>query len=243
MSGPNVVIVVPWRDRGDEHRRANFMHVMNWLLDADIGEVLVCDDGRDRGPFNRSAAYNAGRNHRPAAKAYIWHEADMVVPHIQLAEAVRMSKAFTGLVVPFHTYSYLSEADSARVLDGTPLRSVGPAEYEMAQGRAVGAVGVTSDVTMRAVGGWDETFEGWGFDDRAMARAFQVCCRATRYAPGYGHHLWHPPAWSRDDPSFRGGSEGISYDEQAATAANKTRFDRYLAARSPDQIRALTTRR
>jgi hypothetical protein len=235
----NVVVVIPWRSKGDAYREANFQHVLDYLINADVGEVLVCDDGATRGPFNRSAAYNAGRRHRPDADCYVWHEADMIVPVPQLRAAVRLATASPGLVVPFNTYAYLSKAGAAEVLEGaSPFGAV--AEYKMGDGRSVGAVGVTSSATLTAVGQWDEKFKGWGYDDRAMCRAFQVATgRDTRYAPGYGFHLWHPPAWEADG-TFRGGTVGVPLDERQATEANKRRLARYKSARTPEQIRALT---
>lgn len=233
------VIVMPWRDRGDLTRKANFDYVLNRLLDLDAGEVLVCDDGNTTGPFNRSAAYNAGRGHRPDAEVYIWHEADMIVPRAQLEAAVASALEAPGLVVPFTTYAYLSEPASAAVLAGEHTHASIP-EFTMPDGRSVGAVGVTSAATMDAVGRWDQRFTGWGYDDRAMARAFEVCCGPVRFTPGYGTHLWHSPGWEAGG-KFYGGSEGLTLDERNATEANRRRYTRYKQARSPEQIRALTS--
>jgi len=45
-----------------------------------------------------------------------------------------------------------------------------------------------------AVGGFDEAFKGWGFEDNAFFRALEVCY--GRYTPVNGKvfHLWHPPS-------------------------------------------------
>lgn len=236
---PSVVVVIPWRDKGDPHRKANFDLVLDRLLDLDIGEVLVCDDGQTSGPFNRSAAYNAGRRHRPKADVYVWHEADMLVSATQLRSAIGLAAREPGLVVPFNTYAYLSETSTAQVLDGHPVTAL-PVDYVMNDGRSVGAVGVTSTATMQAVGQWDERFIGWGYDDRAMCQAFHIATgHDTRYCPGYGFHLYHEPGWAAGD-RFYGGAENIAMDEQQATEANKRRLQRYREARTPDQIRALT---
>lgn len=233
-----VVIVVPWRDKGDPDRRANLNVVIDRLDDLHIGEVCVVGDGRT-GPFNRSAAYNAGRAKHPDASAYVWHEADMLVPRRQLVDGINLALATHTLVVPFLEYAYIAAIDTPRVRDQTlPLSLVKP-ERVMADGRSVGAVGITSRVAMDAVGRWDEQFSGWGYDDRAMARAFEVACGPLRFIPGTGWHLYHTPGWQAGG-SFRGGARRVSAEERRATAANRRRYDRYVKADTAEAIRALT---
>lgn len=237
------VIVVPFRDKGtDPHRKPNAEHVIEYLSNLGLGEILLIDDGRGGSqPFNRSAAYNRGRDRRPDADVYVWHEADMIVPPDQLRDGILLAAAAPGLVVPFTTYLYLSQTDSAMVKhSGRPLSACNP-EYAMADGRSVGAVGITSAQTMLRVGHWDERFEGWGYDDRAMAHAFNVVSGPIRYIDGPAHHLYHRPGWSISDP-FRGGAD-IPEPERAATEANRRRLRLYQNTRDIKQIRDLTAGR
>lgn len=238
-----VAVIVPWRDKGDAWRAANLATVLNHLEVADLGDVEVYSDGRDGcAPFNRSAAYNRGYADRGDADVFIFHEADMLIPPAQLRTAVELAADDAGLVVPFDTYRYLSPLDTRAVRAGTyPYLSAVP-ESVMSNGRSNGAVNVVSAATMRAVGCWDECFEGWGFDDRAMARAFEVATsNPTRYVPGPGVHLWHKPGWSVES-RFRGGSD-VPVHEHLATVRNECRYRRYREAMTPDAIRALTAGR
>lgn len=241
----NTVVIVPFRDKGTGYsvtRRANLSAVLEHLTAARLGDVMIVGDGCEGDtPFNRSAAYNQGVAMRPGPDmVFCFHEADMLVPAEQLHEAIGMAtQPRTGLVVPFSTYRYLSEADSCAVRQGADPNSF-PAMRQMVNGSAVGAVNIVSSDTMAKIGRWDETFQGWGFDDRAMARAFYVATGyATSFTAGSAVHLYHEPGWQAGG-RFAGGSPNVSEREQAATEANRLRFLRYTAAKTPERIRELT---
>ena len=166
------VILVPWRDKGDCWRTANLSAVLAHLSTMADLDVDVVDDAAS-GPFNRSRAYNRGIARHPSADVFLFHEADMLVPEAQLRQAIAWAVGRTGLIVPFDLYRYLSTETTERVRAGRDPLLATP-EYVMSDGRSNGAVNVVSAATMRAVGCWDEEFAGWGFDDRAMVRAFEV---------------------------------------------------------------------
>lgn len=236
---PEAVIIVPWRDKGDRWRSSNLSMVLCHLDLIDIAPVDIVGDGRyGSAPFNRSAAYNLGVARNPTAQVFIFYEADMLIGRSALITAIELAAESSGLVVPFSEYHYLSQSDTERVRFGRSPSSCVP-ERIMADCRSNGAVNVLSASSLRSVGRWDESFEGWGFDDRAMAVAFQVATgAATRYVSGPGVHLWHQPGWSVQS-RFRGGSH-ISPAEHAATVQNEHRFQAYRKARTPERVRALT---
>ena len=235
------VLVVPWRDRGDPARKRNLQVVCDHLYRADLGPVFMSSDGRNGdAPFNRSAAYNRAVAAHPGERVFVFNEADLLVPAEQLRAAVLMAGHRRGLVVPFEEYRYLSEPVTAAVWRGAagdpftlpPLRVMPPR-------RAVGACNVVSALSLDAVGCWDEAFEGWGWDDRAMAHGFTVATGCgTRFVPGPAVHLYHPPAWQAGT-GFAGGGQ-LPVDAQARTRANRDRYRKYLTATKPRQIQKLT---
>lgn len=239
MGDPTALIIVPWRDKGDPWRAANIGAVLDHLDRIDVAPVAVCDDNRDGvAPFNRSAAYNHGVRDNPDAAVYVFHEADMLIDASQLRRAIDDAARSPGLIVPFTTYRYLTPEDTEKVRAGANPATCVP-EYVMADCRSNGAVNVVSAVTLSAAGRYDETFEGWGFDDRAMARAFDVATgNPTRYTPGYGTHLWHTPGWSVQS-RFHGGAN-IPDREHAATVDNEKRYRLYRKAHTAQRIRELT---
>lgn len=227
------VVVVPFRDRGhDPRRRRNLDAVLSWWAN-NSWPVIVVDDGREGdAQFNRSAAYNRGAAAATSAGAdvVIYTEADMLIPHDQVAAAVEAALDAPGLVVPFATYCYLSDAETDRFRHGAAIASLRP-ESTMGNGSSMGAVNVVSMDSLTAVGGWDEGFEGNWYDDNAMERAFAVCCGPRRHIAGPALHLYHLPGWAGDH---------LTDADRAATEANRLRWERYAAATTPEQIRALT---
>lgn len=224
-STDRVVVIIPWRDRGDVDRRANLDTVTAHLTSAGFDWFTAGDD--QDGPFNRSAAYNHGREEHPA-DVYVWHEADMLVPPEQLHRGIAQALESPGLVVPFTHYQYLGKHVTRMVRDAGYAPSTFRPEWVMPDGKSIGAVGITSEATMAAVGRWDDTFSGWGYDDNAMFHAFGVCA-STSWIEGPAWHLYHEPGWT---PSSEADAE--------ATRANAARLEVYRRASTPEQIRALT---
>lgn len=226
-------IVIPFRDRGrDPLRQANMHAVLDWWQHSPW-PVHVVDDGRTGDEqFNRSAAYNRGLElvRDAAAGVVIYTESDMLVPWTQIEAGVEAAAAGLGLVVGFTSYRYLSGHDSARVRGGASPKHMVP-ESTMEGGASIGAVNIVSLDTMRAVGQWDETFEGSWYDDTAMFRAFDVAAGPTRWVAGPGWHLYHLPGWT-------GGH--LTEADKAATARNAARCELYRQASTPERIRELT---
>lgn len=222
---------IPFRDRGlDPLRQANLDYVTAYLESLDMGDVHVVTDGRSgKEPFNRSAAYNRAAT-MIHTDVITYHEADMIIPKNQLAEAISMASDSPGLVVPYWVYHYLSAFDSTLVRNGKQLPTDCDPESIMDDGRAIGAVNVLSRATIEAVGQWDEVFEGSWYDDRAMAMAFNICTQATRFIPGIGRHLYHLPGWEGDH---------LSAADKQATKRNRQRLKLYMGA-TPERIRELT---
>lgn len=229
----SAVLVVPFRDRGlDPRRAANLDAVLRWW-DGSPWPVHVVDDGRTGDEqFNRSAAYNRGIEIANAADAdvIVYTEADMLIPWAQVASAVSTAEQQAGLVVPFSEYRYLSDVDSPTVRQTLRPRDMTP-ESVMGNASSMGAVNVVSMASLAAVGCWDEAFEGNWYDDNAMERAFAVCCGERRHISGPAWHLFHLPGWAGDH---------LTDADRAATEANRLRWERYEAATTPEQIRALT---
>lgn len=231
--------VVPWRDRGlDPLRPANLKFVLAYLESLDLGPVYVVGDGREQSArFCRHIAYNDGGRQAFAdgAETICFYESDMIVPREQLVNGIAQAASAPGLVVPFTQYRYLSPEDSARVRAGEVAPAMCVPESTMENGRSIGAVNILSRTSIEAVGQWDTVPDGNGYDDNMMHRAFEVCCGPTRYSEGPGIHLFHQPAW------YGLKRAEVTEADRAATARNKARYQKYLKATTPEQIRALTT--
>lgn len=225
-------VIIPWRDKGNPRRRANLRRVLRHL-EAGGWPYYLADDGRaDDEPFGRQHAYNRGIAAQPA-DAWVFYEADMIVPHEQIEDALAAALAAPGLVVPFSVRHELDAESSIDVAAGAPPQQYPP---EASYRGSYGAVNVVSAETMRLVGQWDERLTGHWYDDTAMLYAFETATgNPVRYIDGPGWHLWHPTGYTPNcDPA------DFHPSEVEATNRNRQRCELYRTAATPERIRHLT---
>lgn len=227
-------MIIPFRDRGrDPLRVANLQRVLEHWYPYAI--PLVVDDGRTGdAQFNRSAAMNRGAALVPDAEVLIFTESDMLIDFDQIDQAVDQARQAPGLVVPFTERHEFGPLESIAIRNHTQQPAHLRATVVMPKPRRTGAINVLTPASLTAVGGYDEVFEGSWWDDRSMHIAFDLCAGPTRWVDGPSFHLFHLPGYT--------GPHRTAAD-RAATAANRARFDRYRAAKTPEDVRALTTGR
>ena len=227
-------LVIPFRDRGiDPYRPLNLEFVTDWWGRYGIWPVYIVGDGRSGDlPFNRSAAYNIAVAEHPNVDVFVFTESDVFCDTIQIAQGIDAARTRPGLVVGFSKFLEIDERDSVDVRSGGIAFDAASVTQIRGDYGSNGAINIVSRATLELVGGYDESFSSAWWDDSAMIRAFQICCGPVRYIDGPVYHLFHAS----------GGRTGAVTTEadRAATAANKQRYQRYLQAHTPDQIRALT---
>lgn len=229
----SVAVIIPFRDRGtDPLRAANLTRILEWW--AGYAETIVVSDGNTGDEqFNRHKAYNLGAQQATAdILAYV--ESDMMIDFRQMDEAITAAAENPRLVVPFTERHELSPDSSELVREHKIHPKDGRADKVKPKPRRVGAINVISRQALTMVGGWDEHFTGCWWDDRAMHRAFDVCTNPTQWIDGPAWHLWHLPGYE---------GQHLTAADIAATRANRRRYSRYERARTPEQIRKLTTPR
>lgn len=237
MGDPNQMtitsaVIIPFRSRGtDPLREANLARVLEHWAGYTKNPLVIGDGRGGDAQFNRSAAYNKGIRRRRAAEVLIFTESDMLLDYAQIDQAVELAAETPGLVVPFTQYRYLTPEDSAKVRAHEAEPADCTPESTMDNGKSIGAVNVVSRQTLNLIGQWDEGFEGNWYDDNAAQRAFELCAGPTRWVDGPAHHLYHLPGWKGDH---------LTDEDKAATARNKTRYELYRQAQTPERIRELT---
>ncbi len=225
-----MTVIIPFRDRGrDPLRQANLQRVLQHWAGWD---VHVVSDGRTGDEqFNRHKAYNLGAT-LTDSDVLVYAESDMLVNHDRITEAIKLARQSPGLVVPFTERHELNTYDSERVRAHEVQPEQCVADVVKPKPRRIGAINVISRETLHLVGQWDEQFDGNWWDDRSMHIAFDMCAGPTRWIDGPSYHLWHLPGHT---------GTHLTPEDRAATTRNRRRFERYSRARTPDQIRALTT--
>lgn len=230
---PSVEVIIPYRDRGrDPLRPANLKRVLQHWQDfhASIPVTITSDGATGDEQFNRSRAYNRGITEHPA-DVYILTESDMIIDFGQIDQAITAAHETPGLVVPFTERHEHNPETSQAIRDYRIDWRTAHADIIKPKPRRTGAINVISHQTYEMVGRYDERMAGSWWDDRSMHRAFDVCAGPTRWIDGPSHHLYHLPGYEGDH---------LTDADRAATENNRNRYQRYLRARTPDTIRALT---
>lgn len=224
-------VVTAFRDRGrDPNRPANLKRVCEHWAESPWEHIVVDDGLTGSASFNRSSAYNRALD-MTHADILVYSEADLLPPFDQIERGIEKAAAAPGLVVPFSRFMEITEADSIKVRN----HELEPHDAESHQVRgdykSIGAVNIVSRESIAAIGRWPTEYAGAWFDDDACEHAFRVCCGPTRFEDGPAFHLYHLSG---------GHGAHLTAEDKAATARNKRRYRQYLAATTPEQIRALT---
>jgi hypothetical protein len=175
-------IVVPYLAL-DEYRKRNFARVREHLLELDWPLFVASDP--TGGTFSPGLARNAGAELAlsvdPGLELLVFNDADSIVPHEQMRAAAELALAEPGLVYAYSDYLRLD-------LDGNPIAHL----------RAPGshACVALSVECFDELGGYDERFEGWGYEDLELAHRAAARWPLRRCA-GVATHYWHPPAGGR----------------------------------------------
>lgn len=183
-------ILVP-RRAGDPHRD----ELWRWLrshLERDLPDFPIVEGHDDVGAFNRSAALNRAARSAPPWTEAIVLDADTYVRPEQLRRAVTVARSSGRLTYAFDELHALTAAGTEQVLGGY-RRSWEPLKKWTRPGRLCAS---SAFVVPRAlwddVGGFDELFEGWGWEDVAFRRMATTLGGHELEVPGPAWHLWHP---------------------------------------------------
>lgn len=215
-----VVVLVPRRD-GNRERDIVWAWVRRWWREQ-FPEWELFEGHHDEGLFNRSAAVNRAAGYADWQQPHPWTvaviiDSDVIGSPELVREAVRLALDTGRMVLPFDVRHDLNQRGSQRVMAGDQrswLRWVHRTYTDMCSG-----INVLSRTLWDAVGGFDEGFVGWGFEDNAFAAACETFSgQPLLKLPGEAWHLWHPTA--------REGKRGTP-----THARNQARAQRYLEAR------------
>lgn len=229
------VVVIPFRDRGiDPRRAANLDVVQAWWFAHGFDPQIVDDGLEGSAQFNRHRAYNRAVSRNPDADVFVFTEADMLISPDSIRKACGRAIMSPGLVVPFTQYRYLSDETTARIRDlyhDEPTEKVAEwwgmdrnlpgsvfqlhPESTMDNGKSIGAVNVVSAETLRLTGGFTEMTSGNWYDDRIIEEAFAYLTNPTRFIEGPAVHLYHLPGHST------GNDDHLTDEDIAATEWNK----------------------
>lgn len=216
-----ISFLIPYRDGPGRGSLLNYVH--RALKEDWPNAEIIVSGGSPSGVFNRSAARNAAAD-QARGTVYVFVDADSIAPVDQVGLAIAAAGA-NGWAFPYDRYYSLTKEFSEAKMDagGAPL-FLGDKDYEFVfpgpdqvdrPPSVGGMVAVHRDV-FEQVGGYDERFTGWGFEDRAFALALEGLLGPASRIPGPLYHLWHP---APEEECFG----------QPNLVGNRALYDQYLA--------------
>lgn len=215
--GVRAVILVPRRE-GFAQRDATWSWVKRWWQEH-LSEYPIFEGHHDLGLFNRSAALNTASRLAGDWDVAIVIDADVICDPKHVRDAVQIAIEHGRMVVPFTVRHNLNEPGSRKIMDGEQ----GPWEGYIARNYydQHSSVVVIPRNIWDTVGGFDETFAGWGMEDTAFACAVTVLVAPLHHMEGEVWHFWHetaPEGHVRTPSANANRARGAKY--QAAMAAN-----------------------
>lgn len=136
----------------------------------------------------------------PSIDPIVFNDADSICPLKQIDEALRLAEEAPGLVFAYDLYCRLSPKATGKYLVDPPedLFEL-PVEWTMPNSGSMACVAI-SRACFEEVGGFDETYVGWGYEDLDFA---QRCNKLwpNRRVTGPVYHLWHGERNADDSPA------------------------------------------
>lgn len=210
----DVVILVPRRaDGGVRDDLWRFSRA--WWADL-FPDWLIVEGHHDEGPFNRSAAINRAADLAGPWDVAVIIDADVLPDQAAVHGAVAVARSGQP-ALGFSLRRHLTARGTREVMAGDRgdwSRHVKQDHKDSVSGAIVVGRGLWDQL-----GGFDEAFVGWGWEDVAFKLAAETLAeRPVARLHGHLWHLWHPVTPERDEkrPEF---------------IANRDRARRYRAAR------------
>jgi hypothetical protein len=181
--------------------------------------VVEADSGGGAGVFNLSQA----RNHavlQAKTRYVIVADAD-TLPDIAAVEA--SLDEFDGVTWPYMTFRHIPNS----AVDKSDLMSVQP---DRTYGQSVGGILVCPTQIYWELGGMDEKFTGWGFEDNAFEIVARTLTRAIRRMDGIVFSFNH----------FDGDPRNDAYRDMSRTNPSRIRMQLYaMCKNNPELMREL----
>jgi hypothetical protein len=175
------VVLVGWRS--SERWRTAAWAMVRAFWEAS-GYPLFVGGSTQEGPFSRAAARNEAARLAGDWDVAIVADADCLLELASVGNAVTRARAGHGLILPYRHFLKLGQAQTQRILGGHRLPRTGHDRRTL----PVGGCLVVPRAVWDRVGGYDERFAGWGYEDTS----FWAAAGGAERVDGVMWHLWHP---------------------------------------------------
>lgn len=195
-----VSVLIPYKpDHG--YRDRSFQWVLKFYRNY-LPETEICVGESRSELFSRTQAINAAAR-KASGDVYVIADADLVFRPELIEESIELLKEHAW-VIPFRDVYDLFEQDTRAVLRSKPRWPINASGKRRFTGdfEPVGGLNVIPRKNFEAVGGFDERFVGWGYEDIAFAAAMKTICGPFHRTEEILCHLWHPDAGAGKNPKL-----------------------------------------
>lgn len=191
MTDQKFAMCMPWRDSGDVWRRNAHKWCVAWWQRA--GFPVFEGGGQSRSEMCNRAAVEALAS---GAEALVFVDADTWTDPVQIVQAVEMARSTGHLTHAFTTYVTMGQSSTQRLQRRRDVSTAMAARGNQVRHNHVsGACAIPVDL-WREIGGFDERFVGWGFEDQAFNLAAGCIGGGVERVAGHGIHWYH-----KNDPT------------------------------------------
>lgn len=178
--------VIPYCDRGG--RRRGFEYVRKWAKEK--FEIVLTPEQPADEVFNKSRLINQAVFPLPDDTTVVLLDADSLVSDESLAKAVEaFNKAPNSIIKPFTDAIYLSRNNTEIVHENGHDQEF---DQERRAHRSDGGITILSKIQYDAIGGHDERYTEWGWEDTQFIAQARNIGIDIIYIDGVMLHLWHP---------------------------------------------------
>jgi GT2 family glycosyltransferase len=179
-------VCMPWRDSGDRWRQNAHRWCLEWWRRA--GFTVFEGSGSSRSEMCNNAAASAIEW---GAEVLVFVDADTWTEYRQIVASVEKAKATGLLTHAFTTYVTLGSSPTQRLQRRRDVTTEMVIRGNILKRHHVsGACAIAVDLWGQ-VGGFDERFVGWGFEDQAFHLACQTIGGAVERVDGHAIHWYH----------------------------------------------------
>lgn len=204
MKGLSILIPVGGEIETDPWRA----NALDWLLRryaAILPDAELCFGFSDHEPFNRSAARNDAFS-KSTGELLLVADADTVLNLSQITKAIMLVReGLAPWAYPYTTYYNLSQKATVYLVEDAPPDAVIPEPddeeaWEHRIDNSPGGARLLDRDAWEMVGGFDEHFTDWGYEDTAFECAMDRRIGPHRRVAGAALHLWHDPGLNFNQP-------------------------------------------
>lgn len=196
-------VLIPYRPDGGPRDE-----IFAWLLaryEKLLPEAEICIGENGDEPFSRSKARNDAYR-KATGRYFLVADADTLFHRSQIEHALDCVKGTRAWMLPYKWYYNLSYEYTTEVLKSAPDVTIpepnNPSQWEHRIESWAGLL-VMPRMAYEEVGGYDERFVGWGYEDNSFQLALDAIWGPfQRMDDGYCLHLWHPPGLGFSSPNI-----------------------------------------